>query len=177
MNFDDVFEQIQDTLRSVFRRGSRHQVEKLLVVVVYLLLCAASMAWGLSGSSAANELGARFGKELIEEIDRSIYFLENHSDEDWTSVRVVLNKQYLFKADKLEASKRKTLAPQDFTYFYYIPRAWGVSDWERLEAGTQKPGEKAPSTLTPHLVEVSAEQGRIKIMESEFIGASAPATP
>lgn len=162
MDAEALTEQIQETLASLFRRGSRYQTEKLVTLAGYLLISIASLVWAFSGSNANNKLGASFGKTRIEEIDEQVYFLRNDGSEDWTNVRVVLNRQYLYKRDKLEAGDRATLGRKDFAYFYYIPRAWGLDDWEHL-GEEEKPAETAPPSMIPNFVEIRADQGRIDI--------------
>lgn len=162
MAAEDILEQVQGVVASIFRKGSRHQAEKLATVLGFLFLSIGSVIWALSGTNPNNELGASFGPEKIEEIDRNIFFLENNSGEDWTNVRVVLNRQFLYKTKDHEAGKRSTLGPQNFQYFYFIPRNWGINAWESLET-KPKPDRLAPSTIDADLVQIRADQGRIDI--------------
>lgn len=162
MDTESILESIQDTLSSLFRKGSRHQVEKIATMVGFVLLSVTSVIWGLSGKDPNNALGAAFGPETIEAIDSSIFFLENNSGEDWSNVRVVLNRRYLYTSKEHAAGKRATLGPKDFLYFYYIPRPWGLGDWERL-GKNKKPGARAPDTLTAKYVQIRSDQGRIDI--------------
>ncbi len=162
MDTEALLEQVQETLKSIFRRGSRYQAEKLGVVSAYLVLVLLSVVWGVSGGRQDNALGAAFGLQKISGLEREVYFLENHSDEDWTQVRAVLNQRYLFKKAEVKARQRLTLGPHDFDYFYYIPRPWGLRDWERL-AQAPRPERRAPTTLTPKLIQVRAREGSLSI--------------
>ncbi len=154
--------QIQDTLLSVFRKGTRHQVEKLATVGAFVVLSVLSVAWGLSGKGPENILNAEFGTELIKEINKSTYYLANKSGDDWTNLRVVINNAYLYKADEQRSLKRQNLGPNDFKYFYYIPRVWGTQPTDVL-AKTPKAGPIAPSNLEPKVVNIRTDEGRIDI--------------
>ena len=155
-------ESVSEALRSVFRRGSRYQTEKIVVVLVYLVLVAASAVWAFSGEGLENELGADFGIKRVEGITQRIYFLENLSSDSWTNVRVIINQRYLMALDKVEARERRTLKPDEFGYFYYIPRAWGREPWETL-AKTPKPEYPAPMELDLKLVQFRASQGKLDL--------------
>ncbi len=162
MAADGLAEQIQETLLSVFRKGTRHQVEKLATVGAFVALSGLSVAWGLSGKGPENILGADFGTELIKEINKSTYYLANNSRDDWTNLRVVINNSYLYKSEEQLSGKRQNLGPKDFKYFYYIPRVWGTQPTDVL-ADSPKSGPIAPSTLEPKTVNIRSDEGRIDI--------------
>ena len=162
MAAEGLGEQVQETLLSVFRKGTRHQVEKVATVVAFVVLSALSVVWGLSGKGPENILEAEFGTELITEINKSTYYLANKSSDDWTNLRVVINNAYLYKAAEQRSLKRQPLGPGDFTYFYYIPRPWGTQPTDVL-AKTPKAGPIAPSNLEPKVVNIRTEEGRIDI--------------
>ncbi len=175
---DALFDQIKETWSSTFRRGSRYQVEKFSILGGYIVIVVGSLLWALSGPRD-NELGAVFGRDKIQAIQREVYFLENTSRDEWTRVRLVMDNRYLHKRDSIEGLSRVTLGPQDFSYFYYIPRTWGVRDWELL-AGTPKPESFAPRDYVPNLVQIRAYEGALDIrlvngvqQSAEQIAASA----
>ena len=153
---------IQDIVLSAFRGGTRYQAEKIAVMGGFLLLSAASLAWAFGGGTKVNGLGAKFGKTTVEQLGQDVFYLMNTSDEDWSSVRLVLNFRYLFKAPTLKSQERRTLTHKDFAYFYYIPRSWGATSWEQL-ANQEKPGELAPASMEPHMVQLRAAQGALDI--------------
>ena len=157
---------VQDTLLGLFQRGTRYQTEKIVAVVAYLVLALLSAIWAFSGQNLANALGADFGQTTLSEIERDVYFLHNRSDDDWTTVRLVLNHQYLHTTPELKAGERATLSGEDFDYFYYIPRAWGRTDWEQL-AEEPKPKPKAPRSLEPTFLQLRTDQGRLDQALSE----------
>lgn len=162
MAAEGLGEQIQETLLSVFRKGTRHQVEKIATVLAFVVLSVLSVAWGLSGKGPENILEAEFGTELITEINKSTYFLANRSGDDWHNLRVVINNSYLYKADEQRSLKRQPLGPKDFKYFYYIPRAWGTQPTDVL-AKAEKAGPIAPSNLDPTVVNIRTDEGRIDL--------------
>lgn len=162
MDTEQFTELIKETLSSVFRRGSRYQTEKLGVVFIYVAVVIGSLIWGFSGTKFENELGADFGAENIEGIDKQVFFLENQSSDEWTNVRVIINQRFLKRLPKVEGNKRVTLGPSNFDYFYYIPRAWGRRSWETLAKETKRP-MKAPSGLKLKRVQLRAAQGKLDL--------------
>lgn len=157
-----VLDQVREQVEAVLRGGSRYQMEKIVTLAVYAIVSIATVVWVISGGSSGNELGATYGFDVIKPLDRQIFFIENESDDDWTNVRIVLNRNYLYKVDRVEAGKRLALQPEDFEYYYWIPRQWGRSDWERLEKDA-KPGERGTEDVQPSLLEVRAREGRLDI--------------
>ncbi len=157
-----VLDQIRGQVESLIKGGTRYQIEKVAVLVVYALISVGTFAWVVSGDDSDNELGATYGFDTIKPLDRQIFFIENQSKDDWTGVRVVLNKNFLYKVDVVPAGKRMVLQPEDFDYYYWIPRQWGRADWERLEK-SPKPGEKGTETVNPEILEVRAREGRLNL--------------
>ncbi|QED25861.1 hypothetical protein FRD01_00990 [Microvenator marinus] len=151
-----------ETIGGFFSGGSRYQTEKIAVVVVYVLIVVATVIWVGMSPDSENELGAGYGFEILEPLNQQIFFLENKSDEDWNNVRVVLNRNYLYKVETIEAGARRVLRPDDFTYYYWVPRPWGRDSWETLETDA-KPDSTGPMDLKPKLLEVRANEGRINI--------------
>jgi hypothetical protein len=161
MDASQFLDQANDVVDSLFSDGSRYQLEKIATIVVYAIISVASLVWAFSGGSAENKLSAKFEVEHLSEIDGMNLHLINEGGE-WTDVRVVINQKYLWTADKVEAERQKTLRPEDFKYYYYIPRPWGRHDWEEL-AHDKKPAIHAPSTLDVEFVQIRARQGRSEI--------------
>lgn len=157
MDTSQLLDQVNDVIDSLFSSGSRYQLEKIVTVAVYAIISVASLIWAFSGGGGENELGAKFKIEKLPEIDDLNLHLINDSD-DWTNVRVVLNRKYLWTTDKVEAGRQKALRPKDFDYYYYLPRPWGRQGWELL-AKDPKPGKKAPPTLNVEFVQIRANQG------------------
>lgn len=153
---------IRDRLSSLFESGGRYQVEKLLTIGVYLAICIGTFAWVVTAEDASNELGAAHGFETLEPLNKKIFFLENDSGDDWTNVRIVLNKDYLYTTEKVKGGERLMLRPEDFRYFWWIPRPWGRNDWEGLTTRL-KPGQLAPEDVDWKVVEVRAREGRLDL--------------
>lgn len=175
MDMQALLEQLKTALSELFRRGSRYQTEKIGTVVVYFVLVIGSLVWGFSGKKYDNELGADFGLEKLVGIDRQVYFLENLSGDTWHRVRVVINNRYLYKRDVLKPEDRALLGPQDFAYFYYIPRSWGRSSWELL-AKEPKPSSQAPDNIEPQIIQIRADEGKLDLdLSKKRAGAGAKA--
>jgi hypothetical protein len=155
-------DEIRDRLLSLFERGGRYQTEKLTVVGTYVAICIATAVWVFTVDDAENELGASHGFETLRPLNQQIFFLENESGDDWTDVRIVLNREYLFKTDTIEDGERLMLRPEDFRYFYWVPRPWGRNDWEAL-ADQPKPPELATDSVKWELVQVRAREGRLDL--------------
>jgi hypothetical protein len=161
MDRSQLLGQVNDVVDSLFSGGSRYQIEKIATIVVYAIISVASLVWAFSGGSGDNKLGARFEVERLAEIDDLNLHLVNEGEE-WTDVRVVLNQKYLWTTDKVEAEHQRTLRPNDFNYYYYIPRSWGRQDWEHL-TDKKKPGMNAPASLEVEFVQIRARQGRLDV--------------
>lgn len=161
MDTTQFFEQASDVVGALFSGGSRYQIEKLVTVVVYVVISGASLVWALSGDGAANELKASFVVGQLSEIDDQNLHLINDGNA-WTSVRVVLNEKYLWTTPEVKAKSQVTLNPEDFKYYYYIPRPWGRQGWEKL-ARTEKLPAGAPGMLQIHSVGIGAREGRLDL--------------
>jgi hypothetical protein len=142
--------------------GGRYQVEKLMTIAMYLVIVVATVAWVASTDDASNELGAEHGFETIAPLNNKIFFLENESGDDWTNVRIVLNNDYLYTVEKVPEANRVMLRPEDFHYFYWVPRPWGRESWEAVNP-PRKPGQTAGEDLKWETVQVRATEGRLDI--------------
>jgi hypothetical protein len=162
MDFSNLAEQVNDVFDSIFSGGSRYQMEKLVTVAVYTIVAVGSLVWAFSGGGSDNDLGAKFEVEELAEIDDVNFYLSNDGSKDWSRVRVVLNRMYLWTTDEIAADTRKTLGPNDFDYYFHVPRRWGGADWELLTE-VEKPGAHAPTDLNLELVEIRAREGRSDI--------------
>lgn len=170
---NDLADSLGGAVESLLSGGARYRLEKLVIIAVYVVVAVASLVWAFSSGDADNELDAKFEVEALDEIDDLNLHLINDGGSDWTQVRVVLNRKYLWTADTVEAESQKTLRPGDFDYYYYIPRSWGRSDAEFL-AEEDKPGPTAESDLKVELVQVRADQGSadISLDDEEASGES-----
>ncbi len=169
MNADTFGAQLQEMLTSVMQRGSRYQTEKLVTLGGYFAISIASLFWAFSGGGGDNSLGAAFDRTEVAEIDKDLYMLRNNSGDDWTNVRVVVNRRYLYKREELKANDSISLGNHNFDYFYYIPRAWGLNDWEQLSE-QDKPEATAPRDFTPSFVQIRADQGRLDLVMKDGKG-------
>lgn len=159
---DKLLEQINEVIESLFSKGSRHQPEKIATVALYALVAIGSVIWAFSGGDTDNQLGAEFDIRYLAEIDDQNFFLKNTGETTWTSVRVVLNEKFLWTTDEVKAGQQRTLGPDDFEYYYSIPRPWGRRGWEQL-ATREKPANVAPPMVKVELVQIRARQGRLDI--------------
>ncbi len=157
-----ALEELKGQVEALLAGGSRYQMEKIATIGVYLIVVIVTVVWVFMGNDPENELGASWGFETIAPLNDQILFLENTSDDDWTGVRIVLNRQYLYKSDEVEAGSRLSVRPEEFSYFFYIPRPWGRSGWETL-SDEKKPAETGDPQMEARLLEVRADQGRLDI--------------
>lgn len=148
-----------DSLIGKISSGSRYQVEKIVTGVVYLVIVAATIFWVANTGNTENELGANASFELVGPLESPTFFIQNSSNDDWSNVRVAVDKEYLFKAESVPEGETLTLRPEDFSYYFYIPRPWGRESWEAL-ATEEKPTQFAPDTMDPRLLEIRADEGR-----------------
>jgi hypothetical protein len=137
----------------------------------YIIIVVGTLFWSFSGASD-NALGAQFGHERLQAVDRDIYFVQNTGSSAWTKVRIVMDKRYLYKVDKVDKLSRVTLQANDFAYFYHIPRTWGVRDWELL-AATDKHASNAPRSHSPSLIQIRAYEGSLDIEIADGVQRSA----
>lgn len=154
--------EFRDRVIALFEGGGRYKVEKLMTLGVYLLVVIATFVWVVSTEDATNELGASHGFEVLDPLNQKIFFLDNESSDDWTGVRIVLNKDYIYTTDLVSVGERLMLRPEDFQYFYWVPRPWGRHDWESV-GPPPKPGRNAGEDLEWKIVEVRTRQGRLDI--------------
>lgn len=163
MDAKEVLNKLQAQLKGLFESGTRYQVEKIGVVVGFLVLVIASVGWGMSGPNDSNELGASFGDEVLtSQLDRRQYYIENKGSKDWTDVRVVFDRKYLYTVERVEGGERLTLNADALGYFYAIPRPWGRQDWEQLAEG-EPPGVQPKASYSPKFVQIRTRQGRIDL--------------
>ena len=159
---ENLLEQFNEVIESLFSKGSRHQPEKIATIAVYAVVAIGSAIWAFSGTDSDNELGAEFDVRYLQEIDDQNFFLKNTGGSQWTKVRVVLNEKYLWTTDAVKPGQQRSLRPSDFEYYYHIPRPWGRRGWEQL-SDQDKPAETAPPMVEVELVQIRARQGRLDI--------------
>lgn len=153
----DFGKTLQEAVQGVFYWGPRYRIEKIAVISGVVVLSLISTVWALSGSEKANELGAH--------VDISTGFtgfsveIVNDGGEDWTDVRVVVDRTLLYSTDEFEDGRSKTLTAEDFDYAYHVPRSWGRHTWEHL-ADEPKPGVHPDRSYEPSSVQIRANEGR-----------------
>jgi hypothetical protein len=160
MDFKQIAEEATEVLQSIFQKGSRFQAEKIGILVAYVILTIASVAWAMGGSNQDNELGANFRRDTLAQLEQQMFFIENTSGKTWTRVRIVINERYLYTVDRLPSGQQLSLKPEDLVDFYHLPRDWGRSHWEDLE-GAEKALDRAPANLRPTYLQIRANQGRL----------------
>ncbi len=155
---EDILERLREEMDALFSWGARYQTEKIGVIVAVVILSLATLGWAFSTSEETNELGA----EVV--VDRSMSGFDvgivNQSGSDWRDIRVVIDRQYLFTTERLDAGGSLNLEADDFLYSYHIPRPWGRDEWEGLSP-REKPGVTAPESLNPSLIQIRSRDGRI----------------
>lgn len=166
MDVQQLLKRVGEQAEGLFARGSRYQIEKVTVVVAFVVyfLVMGTVGWIFGGKDpSTNSLGAEFGVGELGQLKQQLFFVENTGRGAWTNVRVVVNGRYVYTAEKLEGRERLVLQPaDDLADFFYIPRPWGREEWEGL-VEEARPGPKAPKTVKPELVQIRAAEGRVDI--------------
>lgn len=143
-------------IRGLFQWGSRYYAEKMGVMVGFVVLSIACVAWAFSGPNDTNRLGAElYLRDVLTGVDLAV---ENTGRRAWTDVRIAVDYKYLFTAERLNGGESLVIGPDDLQYFYMIPRPWGREDWEEL-APEPKPELNAPQDYVPAYVQVRSNQG------------------
>jgi hypothetical protein len=132
------------------------------VIVAYVVIVIGTLVWVFGGDDPENPLGAQYGFETIAPLNDRIFFIENGGPRDWNNVRIVLNQNYLHTITRVPVDERLILRPDDFDYYFYIPREFGREPWEALSKA-DKPGMKAPTNVPTKVVDVRADEGRVTI--------------
>ena len=156
----NIIQELQQGFAGIFQWGSRYYAEKMGVMVGFVVLSLASVVWAFSAPDDSNELGAElFLSDVLVGFELGV---ENTGNRAWTDVRIVLDRKFLFTAERIEGGQTLTLNRDNLTYAYYIPRPWGREGWEHLER--QPKAAMAPSNnYIPNFVQVRTRQGRIDV--------------
>lgn len=173
MDVQQLLKQVGELAEGVFARGSRYQLEKVAIVVAFVVnfLVMGTVGWVVGGKDpSTNSLGAEFGVGELGQLKQQLFFVENTGRGAWTNVRVVVNGRYVHTAERLDGRERLVLKPDEqLADFFYIPRPWGRQDLEVLIEGP-RPGPKAPETVKPTLVQIRAAEGRVDIEPGKVVG-------
>lgn len=143
-------------------KGSRYQAEKIVTIAVYVSICLATIFWVFNTGNVENDLGATATFEKVGPLESPTFFINNDSNDDWNNVRIAVDKQYLYMVPEVPEGETVTLRPEDFSYYFHIPRPWGREAWETLAEGA-KPGATAVETMDPRLLEINADEGRFDV--------------
>lgn len=159
---------LQDTLKGIFHWGSRYHAEKVGVIAAFIVLTVTTLVWAFSGPDDSNELGAEiFLRETMVGFDLVV---ENTGRSAWRDVRITLDRQYLYTADRIEGGDYVVLSAEDVNNAYYIPRPWGREDWEELGDLETKSGLHPDGAYEPEFVQIRARQGHLDIENLERRG-------
>ncbi len=171
-----VVDQLRSQIEGLLEGGSRYQTEKIGVIAAYLVVVIGTLIYVFGGEDPDNPLGAEYGFETIAPLNDRIFFIENGGPRDWTNVRIAVNRNYLHTIPKVPVDERLILRPDDFDYYFYVPRQFGRASWESLSKA-KKPGQKAPANVETKIVEVNADEGRVDIDVASEGGEAAQANP
>lgn len=159
-----TLDELNEVVESLFKSGTRYRSEKIIIVGLYLVVTGVSAAWVFAGMEKLRGLDGEFeSHKLMENIDDQNFTLANVGGADWHEVRVAVNDRFLVNFEKIKAESTERLNPEDFKYFYHIPRPWGHAKWERLEAA-EKPGQAAPGDLKVKDIKVRAREGKVDVV-------------
>jgi hypothetical protein len=160
MATNNFVRELQQGFAGLFQWGSRYYAEKIGILVGFVVLSLASVVWAFSAPDDTNQLGAElYLRDVLVSFDLAV---ENTGNRAWTDVRIVLDKKYLFTADRIDGGATVTVNSENLTYAYYIPRPWGLSDWEDLSAG-EPPRSRPATSYVPTDVQVRTRQGRLDV--------------
>ena len=127
-----------------------------------MVVVGVSVAWGISGIGARGGLVGEFETYSIAEIDDQKFVLKNVGEMDWKDITVGINGRYLHHFDGLSSANSTELNPEQFKYYFYVPRPIGYTGWERL-APANRPHATAPSGVKSEDIAVRTEAGRVRI--------------
>ncbi len=164
MASNDLLRELQQIFTGVFQWGSRYYAERMGIVVGAAILTMASFVWAFSTPGDSNELGADlFLRDVVISFDLAV---QNSGNRAWTDVRIVLDRKYLFTADRVEGGQTLTINSDNLTYAYYVPRPWGREAWEELTHAS-KPEYRPDASYVPSFVQVRTRQGRLDVTLEE----------
>lgn len=160
-----VMEEIQRVLESLPNQGTRYHVEKLALIGLYVVLVGTTAAWVFAGGRLlASRYAADFRVSQLEAIGSQRFYLTNTGTAKWRDVRIELSDRYLARLEQVNQGERKELKPEDFRYFYRVPRHWGAADWESLTSAAAQPMH-APGTVevSEKTIEIGSRHGAIDV--------------
>jgi hypothetical protein len=157
-----MLDEINGVVESLFKAGTRYRTEKFILIGVYMVVVGVSVAWGISGIGARGGLVGEFETYSIAEIDEQKFVLKNVGEMDWKNVTVGINGRYLHHFEALNSAKSTELNPEQFKYYFYVPRPLGYTGWERL-ASTDRPDSTAPSGVEIDDIAVRTEGGKVRV--------------
>jgi hypothetical protein len=129
-----------------------------LAIVAYVLLSAASVAWGLSGGTTpSNELGAAV--ELDVSSGYPAVVIDNRSGDDWTDLRVILDQRYYHDVGAVLDGRTVALSLGDFADSWVIPRPRFLFTYERAGADIEPLTGELPSGYLPRQITLRTSQG------------------
>lgn len=155
----DLGKTLQEVVEGLFRKGARFRAEKIGILVGFVVLSLASVLWAFSEPADDDALGAEV--ESSFDVAGRMITVGNTGDRNWRDVRIVLDRQYVFTADEIEAGEYLNLDAGDFIYAYYIPRPWGQHPWEELADPSAKPGIHPNVSYRPSFVQIRSREGRL----------------
>jgi len=124
---------------------------------LYVILSAASLAWGLTGGESSNVLGANVVVGTTGE-SGVVVSVVNQSRMDWEQVQVRIDDRYVLRADALEAGGRLDIRMRDLENTAQLPRPLGLFDWE-ASSSVRPPLSTAPTDHRPTTIDVITAHG------------------
>lgn len=135
-----------------------------IAIAGYLVLAAASIAWGLSGGSAPdNALAARVAWNASAEFPTLT--VTNSSGDDWTAVRVVVDDRYFAEAERVPRGQTLAVTTAQLRDGWLVPRPTGLFLYEHAVGALDPPGDPPPPSYRPSEVRVTAAEGEIVTRE------------
>ena len=157
-----VLTNLQKALSSVgidLALTGRYGSQKVAVLGGYIILSLVTVTFAFSSSEPLpNPIGASIEPQTISTTGERWFLVNNHSDEDWTRVTLLLNEHFIHRGpESVARGEAARIFVKDFDYTLYVPRAQHFGTLE--DTSESPPGPKAPRDLAPDSLVIITEQG------------------
>jgi hypothetical protein len=136
-----------------------------LAIAAYVALGAASVVWGLTGTTGPeNVLAAEVAWDTSGAYPA--FIITNRSDADWTDVRVVLDERWYQTTTRVPAGQTIAVTLPELRDSYTLPRPERMVSYEWVLPRPAPPQPLLPDGYRPARLRLVTDQG--EIVEVEF---------